>query len=66
MESYRKTKPERIYNLIMAMGFSALFTFQLDNSKRLTLPAPYCIAIMGVVATFGHRGRDKKIINISS
>ena len=25
--------PERIYNPIMAMGFSAVFTFQLDNTK---------------------------------
>ena len=28
------TYPERIYNLITAMGFSAMFTFQLDNTKR--------------------------------
>ena len=28
------TKPERIYNPITAMGFSAMFTFQLDNTKR--------------------------------
>ena len=27
------TRPERIYNPIMAMGFSAMFTFQLDNTK---------------------------------
>ena len=26
--------PERIYNPITAMGFSATFTFQLDNTKR--------------------------------
>ena len=26
--------PKRIYNPIMAMGFSAKFTFQLDNTKR--------------------------------
>ena len=26
--------PERIYNPITAMGFSAMFTFQLDNTKR--------------------------------
>jgi hypothetical protein len=26
--------PERIYNPIMAMGFSAMLTFQLDNTKR--------------------------------
>ena len=28
-----KTMPERIYNPIMAIGFSAMFTFQLDNTK---------------------------------
>ena len=32
---------ERIYNLIRAMGFLAMFTFQLD------------IAVMGVVDMFG-------------
>ena len=26
--------PKRIYNPITAMGFSAMFTFQLDNTKR--------------------------------
>ena len=26
--------PERIYNPITAIGFSAMFTFQLDNTKR--------------------------------
>ena len=26
--------PECIYNPITAMGFSAMFTFQLDNTKR--------------------------------
>ena len=26
--------PERIYNPITAMGFSVMFTFQLDNTKR--------------------------------
>jgi hypothetical protein len=26
--------PERIYNPITSMGFSAMFTFQLDNTKR--------------------------------
>ena len=26
--------PERFYNPITAMGFSAMFTFQLDNTKR--------------------------------
>ena len=33
---------ECIYNLITAVGFSAMFTFQLDNTKRKTLPAPHC------------------------
>ena len=28
------TWPEYIYNPITAMGFSAMFTFQLDNTKR--------------------------------
>ena len=28
-----KAKPERIYNPITAMGFSAMFNFQLDNTK---------------------------------
>ena len=28
------TVPKRIYNPITAMGFSAMFTFQLDNTKR--------------------------------
>ena len=27
-------QPERIYNPITAMGFFAMFTFQLDNTKR--------------------------------
>ena len=31
---HKKAKPERIYNPITAMGFSAMFTFQLDNTKR--------------------------------
>jgi hypothetical protein len=26
--------PECVYNPITAMGFSAMFTFQLDNTKR--------------------------------
>ena len=30
----KRTMPERIYNPITAMGFSATFTFQLDNTKR--------------------------------
>ena len=29
-----EAKPERIYNPITAMGFSAMFTFQLLNTKR--------------------------------
>ena len=28
------TKPKYIYSPITAMGFLAMFTFQLDNSKR--------------------------------
>ena len=28
------TMPERIYNPIVAMEISAMFTFQLDNTKR--------------------------------
>ena len=28
------TLPERIYNPITAMGFSKMFNFQLDNTKR--------------------------------
>ena len=28
------TQLERIYNPIAAMGFSAMFTFQLDNTMR--------------------------------
>ena len=28
------TQAERIYNPITAMGFSAMFIFQLDNTKR--------------------------------
>ena len=30
----RGSLPERIYNPITAMGFSAMFTFQLDNTKK--------------------------------
>ena len=30
----RPTVPERVYNPITAMGFLAMFTFQLDNTKR--------------------------------
>ena len=30
----RQTRPKRIYNPITAMEFSAMFTFQLDNTKR--------------------------------
>ena len=28
------TAPKRIYNSVMAMGFLAMITFQLDNTKR--------------------------------
>ena len=29
-----KLMPKRIYNPITTMGFSKMFTFQLDNTKR--------------------------------
>ena len=32
--SLAEPRPERIYNPITTMGFSAMFTFQLDNTKR--------------------------------
>ena len=32
--SLAEPRPERIYNPIATMGFSAMFTFQLDNTKR--------------------------------
>ena len=32
--AYDATQPERIYNPITAIGFSAMFTFQLDNTER--------------------------------
>ena len=47
-------KPKRIYHPITAMGFSAMFTFQLDNTKSLR--GKHCrhpIAVMGVVDMFG-------------
>ena len=31
--SFIQILPERIYNPITAMGFLAMFTFQLDNTK---------------------------------
>ena len=31
---YKQAMPERIYNPIMTMGFSAMFALQLDNTKR--------------------------------
>jgi hypothetical protein len=31
LKLYEDSLPERIYNPITAMGFSAMFTFQLDN-----------------------------------
>ena len=31
---FQMSLPERIYIPIKAMGFSAMFTFQLDNTKR--------------------------------
>ena len=33
---------ECIYDPITALGFSAMFTFQLVNTKRKTFPAPHC------------------------
>ena len=33
---------EGIYNPITAMGFLAIFTSQLDNTKSETMPAPHC------------------------
>ena len=44
------TGSERIYNPITAIGFSAMFTFQLRD-KHCQHP----IGVMGVVDTFGHR-----------
>jgi hypothetical protein len=38
MKSRNKTVAERIYNPITAMGFSAMFTFQLDNTAGTPLP----------------------------
>ena len=35
-------EPKHIYNPITAVGFLAMFPFQLDNTKRYTLPAPHC------------------------
>ena len=32
------TKPERIYNSITTMGFSAMFTFHLDNTNNAGTP----------------------------
>ena len=37
-----EARPERIHNPITEMGFPTMFTFQLDKTKRKTLPAPYC------------------------
>ena len=34
--------PKCICNPFTAMVFLAMFTFQLDNTKRQTLPAPHC------------------------
>ena len=31
---YKQCEPERNYNPITAMGFSAMFTFQQNNTKR--------------------------------
>ena len=55
------TMPERIHNHITAMGLSAMFTFQLDNTNRQTLPAPHCL--MGVVDTFGQGCLQRGILD---
>ena len=46
--------PEHIYNPIMAMGFSAMFTFQLQT----TLKYKHCGIpfLLGVIDPFGHYG----------
>ena len=43
--------PECIYNPITTMGFSAMFTFQLDTLRGKNCRHP--IAVMGVVDMFG-------------
>ena len=47
--------PERIYNPITAMGFSAMLTFQLDNNSTRGKHCWHPIAIMGVVNALGQR-----------
>ena len=34
VSSEKMTMPKRIYNPITAIGFSVMFSFQLDNTKR--------------------------------
>ena len=60
-------KPEPIYEPITAMGFSAMFTFQLDNTKRQTLPAPHCRnGSCRYVRYLSHQSRDQKMLNLLS
>ena len=51
------------YNPIMAMGFSAIFTFHLDNFKSNHYRHP--IAVMGVVDTLGMDIWKRTFLNIS-
>ena len=50
---------KHIYNPITAMGFSAMFTFQLDDNRGKHCRHP--IAIMWVVDTFGQYCRAKTV-----
>ena len=45
--------PERIYHPITAMGFSAMFTFQLDNT---TLESGINVALRLVIVRLFSRG----------
>ena len=42
IKGHRPSLSECIYNLITAMGFSAMFISQVDHTKRKSLPAPHC------------------------
>ena len=46
------SQPKCIFNPIMAMGFSAMFTFQLDNTAPRGKHCQNPITILGVVDTF--------------
>ena len=58
--------PQVIYYPVMAMGFSAMFTFQLENTKRFTKHCLLPIAVMGVVDTFRPRQQESGNPNSSS